>query len=68
MYAAIMERSVHKQETYLCPLVGSEICGGECYDIQMVRSRMVIKDVSILDFDMHKANILCNICPYNQMG
>jgi len=50
-----------------CPLIDGDICEGGCYDVQMVRSRM-IKD-SILDFelDRNKADKVCETCPFNQL-
>jgi len=54
-------------ETSFCPLLDKEICQGECYDIQMVRSN-AIKE-SALDFPLDRicANQKCETCLFNQL-
>ena len=51
-----------------CPLVNSRICDGECYDVQMVRSRMIVEGVLSFVIDRAKADIVCDKCSFNQLG
>jgi hypothetical protein len=50
-----------------CPMLDREMCEGECYDVQMVRTKMIME--SILDFtlDREKADTICESCPFNQL-
>jgi len=58
----------HKEnETSFCPLLDKEICQGDCYDIQMVRSHMISDNVLEFSLDRARANILCENCIYNQL-
>ena len=51
-----------------CPLINNRVCDGECYDVQMVRSHMIVE--SVLDFvvDRAKADIVCDKCSFNQLS
>jgi len=57
-------------DTYFdrCPLVNRPMCEGECYDVQMVRSRFVNEQVLDFELDWDKANELCRRCPFNQLS
>ena len=59
--------SVRDLETFNCPLIGKEICLGDCYDIQMIRMRCIKIEASLYPFDRKKADELCDECPYNQL-
>jgi len=63
----VMEKNVIDLENYNCPLLGRQICMSECYDIQSVRVRFMLKDNTVASFDPAKASSLCPYCPYNQM-
>jgi hypothetical protein len=54
-------------ETSYCLLKNTEIDETECYDIQMVRSRMIKE--SILDFSLNRneSDRLCTNCTFNQL-
>jgi len=65
---AVMDKHAIDLESYTCPLLARQICMGECYDIQSVRVRFMIKDNTVADFDEARAAFLCPDCPYNQMG
>ena len=51
-----------------CPLKNASICDGECYDVQMVRSHLIVESVLSFVVDREKANILCESCSFNQLS
>ena len=51
-----------------CPLKNNNIYEGECYDVQMVRSRLILENVLSFVVDREKANILCDKCSFNQLN
>jgi len=50
-----------------CPLIKEDICEGYCYDVQMVRSKMIKESILDFPFDREKADKLCKECSFNQL-
>ena len=50
-----------------CPMLDREMCEGECYDVQMVRSRMIKESVLDFTLDRYNADMTCVSCPFNQL-
>ena len=50
-----------------CILQGRDMCEGECYDVQMVRTRMIKADILDFELDRTKADSVCDDCTYNQL-
>ena len=50
-----------------CPLIDGDMCEGECYDVQMVRSKMIKASVLDFDLDRKKADEICETCSFNQL-
>ena len=57
----------HENYSY-CPLKNGKICEGECYDVQMVRSRMIIENVLSFAINREEADIVCDKCSFNLLG
>ena len=51
-----------------CPLVNRNMCEGECYDVQMVRSDFIKASVLNFDLDKAKSNEICENCTFNQLN
>ena len=58
---------MHENNSY-CPLKNSRICDGECYDVQMVRSYMIVENILNFVIDRAKADLVCDKCPFNQLN
>ena len=55
-------------DTYgYCPLINEDICEGECYDVQMVRSKMIKERILGFALDRERAKKLCENCSFNQL-
>jgi hypothetical protein len=55
-------------DTYeYCALIDGDICEGGCYDVQMVRSKMIKESVLDFNLDRIKANRECDVCQFNQL-
>ena len=51
-----------------CPLTNDEnIAMGECYDIQLIRIKIVRQGLLGYEVDLVKAEELCDTCPFNQL-
>ena len=59
---------IESWETSFCPLLGREICQGECYDIQMVRNRAINESILGFSLDRARADTICKNCDYNQLS
>ena len=51
-----------------CPLVERDMCEGECYDVQMVRSHFIKEELLVFVLDRTNADRLCEHCPFNQLS
>ena len=57
----------HENHSY-CLLINGKICEGECYDVQMVRSRMIVESVLNFAIDREQADMVCDKCSFNQLN
>ena len=62
-----MEIMHRESENSFCPLTDREICQGECYDIQMVRTYAINESILEFTLDRERADRVCNSCVYNQL-
>ena len=52
----------------LCPLYGRQIFYGECYEVQEVREDEMDPKWLYEQFDMEKANVICEKCRWYIVG
>ncbi|MPN43416.1 hypothetical protein SDC9_190976 [bioreactor metagenome] len=52
---------------FTCPFLNKLIQAGECYDVQMVRIKMIKPEIFDYPFNREEADKFCEVCVFNQL-